>query len=61
MLVNVGDEPVRPAALAAHVEVVVRRGTTVAYLTWQGPADKDLAAAVREGREAVARALDLLS
>ncbi|GAA3213107.1 hypothetical protein [Nonomuraea helvata] len=57
------DLPPHPTARdsVAHVEVVVRRGTTVARLTWQGPAGKDLAAAVREGREAVARTLDLLS
>ncbi|MEU6789038.1 hypothetical protein ABZ912_58495 [Nonomuraea angiospora] len=55
--------PPRPTSRdsVAHVEVAVRRGTTVARLTWQGPAGKDLAAAVREGRQAVARTLDLLS
>ncbi|MEV4108491.1 hypothetical protein [Nonomuraea sp. NPDC049695] len=57
------DLPPHPTSRdsVAHVEVVVRRGTTVARLTWQGPAGMDLAAAVREGREAVAHTLDLLS
>ncbi|MFF4624632.1 hypothetical protein [Nonomuraea jabiensis] len=44
----------------AHVAVVVRRGTTVVRPSWQGPAGTDLAAAVRAGRTALTRTLDLL-
>ncbi|MET7329003.1 hypothetical protein [Nonomuraea sp. NPDC005650] len=63
LAVRRSDLPLSPTSRdsVAHVEVVVRRGTTVAHLTWQGPAGKDLAAAVRKGRETVARTLDLLS
>ncbi|WP_031170564.1 hypothetical protein [Streptosporangium roseum] len=44
----------------AHVAVAVRHGSTMVYLRWQGPAGTDPAAALREGRAALTRTLDLL-
>ena len=52
----------RPAHhyLVANVSVAVRHGTTMVYLRWQGPAGTDRTAALRRGRAALTRTLDLL-
>ncbi|NJP98470.1 hypothetical protein HCN51_55165 [Nonomuraea sp. FMUSA5-5] len=63
LAVRRSDLPLHPTYhdSVAHVTVAVRHGTVVVLLTWQGPAGRDLAGAVREGREAVSRTLDRLS
>ncbi|MBO3749855.1 hypothetical protein J5X84_27560 [Streptosporangiaceae bacterium NEAU-GS5] len=57
-----GDLPRQPTYRdsVAHVAVAVRHGRTVVYLRWQGPAGEDLRGALRRGRTAVLRTLDLL-
>ncbi|MBT2233726.1 hypothetical protein [Nonomuraea sp. NEAU-A123] len=58
------DPPHRPKdnfrRSVAHVAMGVRRGTTMVYLRWQGPAGTDPAAALRAGRAALIRTLDRL-
>lgn len=58
------DPPHRPDGadrrFVAHVAVGVRRGTTVVYLRWQGPAGTDPAATLRTGRAALIRTLGRL-